>query len=364
MAVFAAIGIFLSFNLGRTYLSLTNKKEQLKKDLLATFLAMNLFAIVLTAFLAIVFWYFSDAARNILDFRTLMALIASSSFYVWSINGNAVFASLQKTHKQELIILLTRLTLILFIVIFYFVSAHNLALFLLCYSLILCGGVLVELFILFREIESIFVKLNFKDIKLVLFESIWPHLDFLGFNLFPLFLILIAGHFLEKAQIGRINFTIQMVNFIFLLSITANIRVSSYVSLVGFASRIPQLKKLFWVTIAVSAVLSLSVFISLVFLTKTSYFNSFDGSASFFALTCLAIPGYLAYQILNPLWLELKMIRQSAIFSLFNALVFVGLAFVVLPIYQEWGAISLFALFYVNLFIIQGFMFIRTAQLK
>ncbi|MFZ3231141.1 MAG: hypothetical protein WA160_13115 [Pseudobdellovibrio sp.] len=363
-AVFAAIGIFLSFNLGRAYLSVTNKNDKLKKDLLPIFLVLNIIAILVTVLLSLLFWYFSIAAQSILDFKTMMALAVSSAFYVWSINGNAFFASLQKTHLQEMIILKTRSILILFIIVFYFASAHKLTLFLLFYSLILCAGVVVEMLILGQGIDSIFVRPNLKNIKLVLFESIWPHLDFLGFNLFPLFLILIAGHYLEKAQIGRINFTIQMINFIFLLAITANIRVSSYVSNVGFISRIPQLKKLFWGTVAVSLLLSICVFYILQVITKTDLFKSFEGTSAGFALTILAIPGYLGYQILNPIWLEMKIIKQSAIYGLINAAVFGCLSFIVLPKYNELGAISLFAFFYLSLFVIQGLMFVKMSQVS
>jgi hypothetical protein len=325
---------------------------------------LNLAAVALTAILGFLYWLFSSSARGILELNVLLPMMVTSLYYVWFINGNSFFASLRKTFQQEMVILTTRFVLVGFLVVFTLADIHNLPLFVSLYSLILCGGVAVEILLLFKILEWPHKFPSIRDLKAILAETIWPHLDFLAFNLYPAVLIVISGVFLEKAQIGRISFAIQIINLIFLLSTTAHLRVSTYVANVGFRAKILELKKLFYWTLGLSCIGSILIYFGLHFLVKTPHLASFEGVAGLFAIATLSIPGYLIYQFFNPIWLEMKKIRESAVLNLVNFVIVLILSPLILRVYQEDGGMILFSIFHLGLLAAQMILYLRVTRAR
>jgi len=358
-SIFATFGLFFSLNLGRTFVGKTSQNESLKKDFIFTFMLLNIGAIILTSLLGYCFWNFSLSAHEHLSAHMLIPFLATSIFYVWNVNGNLFFASFQRTHEQEIIILITRFALVSFLILFTVIDVKNLFYFICFYSLILSLGSVSEFILLLRIVGRKHHFPNWKNLKTILQETIWPHLDFLSFNLYPLLLVLIAGKYLETAKIGRINFAIQIINLIFLLSTTANIRVNAYVSNFGFRTKLEQIKKLFWWTFFVSTVASLLALLVLSQLSTTSYLGSFDGVATLFGIAIFSIPGYMAYQFLNPILLEMKRIKESAYINLFNSFIVIILSPFLIEFYNEIGSMVLFALFHIGLLFGQYFVFLR-----
>ena len=102
-SVFASVGIICSFNLGRTFLDLVTKNNQRKNELLSTFIVLNLAAAAITILGAMLFWFLSSTAQSILSWHLVLGLSFLALYYVWSINGNAIFAALERTYEQEVI---------------------------------------------------------------------------------------------------------------------------------------------------------------------------------------------------------------------------------------------------------------------
>lgn len=352
-SIFATLGLFFSFNLGRTFLMTTYKRDDLKQNNLLSFLILNLYAVILTCLVGMIFWSFSSSAQSILDLKILIPFSITSIYYVWTANGNSMFAAFLKTPLQETIILVTRFVMLSFLIVFLFFDIEDLGRFVLYYSLILSGGVLFEVAFLLYVVKPRFELFTRSELLKTLYKSLLPHLDFLAFNSYPLMLVIISGWYLQKAEIGRVNFALQVINLIFLLSTTANIRVSAYMSDVGIAQRQTQFNRLIKATFFLSILAVGVVYFLLNFLTKTSYFESFDGVARLFLIVSLSVPGYMMYQFYNLIWLEKKVVKQSALLNTF----FLVLTLVISPFFlMHWGEIGmacLFSIFHVFLLISQ-----------
>lgn len=352
-SIFATLGLFFSFNFGRTFLVETHKRELLKHNYLLSYLVLNLYAFILTFVIGLLFWATSESAQKILDIKILLSLSITSVYYVWNINGNSIFAAFLKTHLQETVILVTRFIMLSFLIIFLFLDIKDLGRFVFFYAAILSGGVLFEIAFLLYVVKPRYELFSRKELTKTFFKSFVPHLDFLAFNSYPLMLVVISGWYLEKAEIGRVNFALQVINLIFLLSTTANIRVSAYMSDVGIAQRQSQFNKLFKATLLLSMLAVVFVFFLLKILTKTSYFGSFDGASQLFLIVSLSVPGYMMYQFFNPIWLEKKVVKQSGYLNLF----FLVSTLLISPYFlRQWGEIGmacLFSVFHVFLLISQ-----------
>jgi O-antigen/teichoic acid export membrane protein len=357
-SLFASLGLMLSFSLGRNFIAKTERNDSLKQQYIFSFLVLNGLSTIVTAVLGCLFWYFSASAQKILDLDVLLPLMATSVFYVWTVNGNSLFAAFQNTKKQEWIILTTRLLLILFLAVYLLLDSKNFVAFLSIYSAILGFGVFAEWILLRQTFHWPKRLLSSLNLRSALSGAWWPHIDFLAFYIYPLVLIIFAGQYLEKSGVGRVNFALQLVSLVFLLSTTANIRVNAYVSNFGYKAKIPQIKKLFWGTLFLSFFLALAASPALGWLTLRDSFSSFQGVGSLFAIATLAIPGYLMYHFLNPLWLEAGLMRTSALLNLLSTSVACALSPFLISHMGESGAIWGFTIFHsgclVNQFIIYG----------
>jgi len=140
------------------------------------------------------------------------------------------------------------------------------------------------------------------------------------------------------------------------------LRVSAYVSSEGFRAKIAQLKKLFYWTLALSCIGSSVIYLGLHFLVRTPHLMSFEGVADLFAIAALSIPGYLIYQFFNPIWLELKKIRESAILNVINFALALSISPYILQRYQENGGLYLFSFFHLGLFTAQMILYWRVTR--
>lgn len=345
-SLFAFFGLLFSFNFGRSFLSETAKNEHLKTNLLSDYLFLNIISILLTCLTSIIFWAFSHSAQGILEFKVFASMLMTSIFYVWSINSNSIYAAFQETHIQERIITITRILLSLVLVVFYVFKIHDLAIFMLVYSIVLSTGAIAEIIYLVTKHKLILKRPKFFELSPYIHKSFWPHVDYLAFNLFPIILILITGKFFTKAQIGKINFALQFISVIYLLSTVANIRVSSYISVFGFREKRKKIKNLFLATIGLSLLTSVGIFIVLKFITSIQRFSSFEGTSELFLVTIFAIPGYVLYQFLNPILLEFKLIKKSAILNSVALAICILISYKLVSSGESKYAVMVYSLFY------------------
>lgn len=355
-SLFAFFGLIFCFNLGRAFLAETSQNEVLKKELLGDYLVLNLGTMILTCIVSFLFWFLSKSAREILDIKIMISLIMSSAFYVWSINSTSIFAVFQETHKQERFFIITRAILCLVLGVFYWFKIFKISYFIGIYSVILGGGALVEFLYLSRKLDLKIKLLTISRLKNIFKISFWPHLDYLAFNLFPLILILISGSFLSNPEIGKISFALQFINVVFLLSTVANIRISSYVSVVGFKARKDKIKKLFLFTLFFSYIASGVMYLSLRFITEKQHFLTFEGTPELFLITSLAIPGFVLYQFINPIWLEVGYIKKSALSNLIILILVSIVSHLVLSNRNHYHGVILFSAFYLSIFLSQLYL--------
>lgn len=360
-SLFAIVGIIFSANLGRTFLALTRQRDELKKDLLRRFLILNLALTLVASTVGLTYWYFSSAAREILSLDQAIFFSMTTIFYVWSINGSAFYASFLAIKRQENIILITRTCLIFFLGFIYFNKTTTLENFIVWYSVLLSLGSLIEIIWLYRNFASKTIT-HVKEKTEILKESLFHHLDFLSFNLFPLVLTVLLAKYVAKSEVGRFNFALQIINLIFLFSTTANIRLTTYVSDVGFRARMVQYKKLFWATLAVSAVSVICLSLALMWATTHTHFEQFQGAEWYFLICGLAVPGYILYQFFSPIWIELRKQKVAATIHALNFCFFLCLAPYVLSNFKLMGAVGLFSSFHIGLIITQGYLYFRYAK--
>lgn len=352
-SIFASIGLIVSLNLGRGFIVKTERTHVLKKEHLFSYFIMNLILTFCTAIFGVLFWQFSESAHKIIDLTTLISLVLLSIVYVWSVNGNSFFAAFQNTRRQEFVILGTRVALIIFLGLCFLFPPKELWVFLTAYSSILSLGVVCEWSLLLKSIhwpQKMDLKKSFRS---TLTSSFWPHIDFLAFNLFPLALILIAGLSMTTTGLGRINFAIQIVNLVFLLSTTANIRVNTYISNFGYEAKMAQIKKLVAGTIVLSVIAIVVAIPSLRILTGINSFRSFEGVENLFTIALFAIPGFMSYQFLSPLWLESGLIKKSVLLNMANTLIACLIAPFLIDKYSEQGALYSFVWFHLGCLVVQ-----------
>jgi O-antigen/teichoic acid export membrane protein len=360
-SVFAISSIIFSANLGRSFLALTHQNEKLKKELLSRFLKLNCLLSLGAALVGLTYWYLSSSAREILSPSQALCFSLTSVFYVWSINGNAFFASLMATKKQENIILITRSCLILLLVILFATKEKSIDYFIVLYSSLLFLGSMAEILYLFFQCgsdEKVLIKPNVVIIK----ESLFHHLDFLSFNIFPLFLTVLLASYVSKSEVGRFNFALQIINLVFLFSTTANIRLITYVSDVGYKARLSQYKKLFWATLAISMFSTLFLSLMLNLVTTYAHFEQFRGVEWLFITCGLSIPGYVIYQSLSPIWIELHKQKQAAKLHSINFVIFLSISPLIISNFKLVGAAWLFALFHCGLVMTQLHLYRRYAK--
>lgn len=364
-SLFAVFGHLFSLNLGRGFLAETMQEEGKKPLLIGSFLTLNFLFGILASLFGLVFWFFSPAGRGMLTLEQALFFSMTSVFHIWTANGNFFFSSFLKTSLQEVVIFLVRIALIIFLGFLALFKNHNLDLFIGCYSVIIFLGVFAEnVFLLKISKGKFLVKPDFKVFLQIIRKSFAHHIDYLAFNIFPLVLTVICATYISKADVGRVNFAIQIVNMIFLLAITANIRLTSYVSHAGFRARIAQYKKLFSFTLLLSATASVVIYFGLKISLMRFHFQQFDGVNELFIISALAVPGYILYQFLTPIWIELKKEKTMAAWHGANFIICLSLAPLFLSKYQAIGVMAIFAIFHMGIFIIQSGMFFKQFILK
>ncbi len=360
-SLFAMLGSFFSANLGRSFLAATKQQAEMKELLLRRYLVLNFVLTIATMVTGIIYWRFSSSAQEVLSPFQILCFSTTSLFYVWSVNGNAIFAALSMTKTQEIIIILIRSCLMVFLASIYFVKNKSIDQFILGYSFILFSGSLTEILWLYFHFRPA-KKSKLKTSKQILKDSFFHHIDFLSFNIFPLFLTVLLATHVTKSEIGQFNFALQIINLIFLFSVTANIRLITYVSDVGFRARISQYKKLFIGTLVLSGVSIIVIFVGLRWITLISYFSQFQGVDLFFLIFGLSVPGYILYQFFSPIWIELHRQKEAAFTHGLNFLFFLVLSPIVLSKFQLEGAVWLFSLFHCGLIFTQLYLFKRYAK--
>ncbi|AZZ36573.1 hypothetical protein CIK05_07150 [Bdellovibrio sp. qaytius] len=364
VSLFAFSSIIFSFSLGKTFIAATSQKNDLKSAYIFSFLALNFLASVCASLFGVLFWCLSESAQSILTFHELLAFSIMPFFFVWSFNGTSFFAAFLKTTRQEIIIFFSRLLLVIMLGIYLYFKLVDVRSFIFAYSLILVFGVMCEQIYLFFNIKGHDRFISREFLAESFRKTFWPHLDFLSFNAFPLILIVMSGVFLSKAALGRANFSIQLINFVFLLSTTANIRLSAYISDVGIRQRSQQFIKLLKITFAASLALVLMIYIALPMMTRLSFFSSFDGIEKLFLWISISVPGYMLYQFLNPIWLEASNMQWTAKSSFVNLVINMLLLPFLVTYYGELGIVLSFSLFHVVLLVVQWLMFRRLVHVN
>jgi O-antigen/teichoic acid export membrane protein len=316
------------------------------------------FVLILVALaFTLIFWITSSSVHLKIGAETLLLLMIAAPYYLWSVNSNAIFSSFDLTFKQEWVILATRASLLIALSTMIIFKLNELNSFLLIYGLILTSGALVEMLLIgkpWRVLKKLDISSNLLRYANL---SFWTHVDYLSFNIFPLILMLIASIYLSTVELGKINFVIQLINFIFLFSVVASIRIKTYIAFDGSVIHAERIFKILIGTIAIS-LLSFTVmylFVESGFFHK--HFPSFGSPAALFLITLAAVPGYMAYQFIYPILIERNRLKSSAIFNGINFMVFSVLAMWVIPIYGMVAVCVLFSLFHIGVLIIQLYLY-------
>ena len=347
--------LLLSFNLGRSFLLETKKNETTKRKLLPNFLAINYLLIIVGIFVTTIFWFFNKNAQLIIDSKTIIAFLILIPSFLWSVNGNSFYAALNKTSNQDIILLVQRIILIIVALLVYVLNIKSVTSFIYLYSLVLFFGALTEMFFLGNPHKGFY---EIKKIGGYFSNTKNLHIDYLAFNLYPLILILLSAFSLTLTDLGKLNFLVQLINFVFLFSIVASIRVKTYVAFKGTSHHNASIKKLFLFTFLVSIISIGAIF----FLLKTNFFSehfsSFSDLSTFFLIISLAMPGYIAYQFIYPALIEYNQIHQSMKINLSILVVLASISPSVIKLYGLLGSIGLFTLFY--LLVLLGQFYIYT----
>ncbi len=347
-------GLILSFNLGRSFLFETKQNELLKHKILPDFMAINYFFVLMGSVAVLTYWSTSSIARNLLDFDCILAFLILTPYYLWMVNGAGIYAALNQTIKQDLIIFFVRAILIVLVILIYFFHITNLKVFIFLYAIVLGLGAIIEMVFLGKPN---FTRLETRKISRYIFDSKYVHIDYLAFNLFPLILMLIAGSKLKLMQLGSLNFVIQLISFVFILSVVASIRMKTYVSTKGVVEYLGSIRKLFLFTVAVSIILIVLIYT----LLKTEFFlihfSSFGDVSIYFLIVSFAVPGYIAYQFIYPVLIQYNQIHLSMKINLLILIILVSLTYPILKLYGLVGGVSLFALFYLLVLLAQFYLY-------
>ena len=352
-------GLGISSNLGRSFLLLSGRSEVQKKKLLPNFLAINYLLTFIGILLAVFFWYFSSAIRNHLSFSLFVTFLMLIPTYVWSINGTAIYASLNQTHKQDKVILLTRTALAVMMSLAY-VFGVSISTFLFMYASILVSGSIFEICLLGSPFKN---NLSIDRIFFYLRKSWIVHVDYIAFSLFPLILILIAGSVFNTSDLGYLNFSIQLINVVFTLSVIGSIRMKTYSSAKGLIGHLASAKKLFAYTVIFSLLLIFFIFSLLNSSFFEFYFPDFKGAGMNLLALSLGLPGYLSYQFLYPVLIEYKLINLSKNINLACTLFIICISYCILKHFSLMGACFLFGFFYFLIFLGQIYLYKKISSL-
>jgi hypothetical protein len=352
-------GLAISSNLGRSFLLLSGRSEAQKRKLLPNFLAINYLLTFIAILLAVLFWYFSSAIRNHLSFSFFLTFLMLIPTYVWSINGTAIYAALNQTHKQDKVILLTRTTLVFMMVLAY-VFGVSIFSFIFMYAFILVIGSIFEIYLLDTPFKS---NLSVDRLFFYLGKSWVVHVDYLSFSLFPLVLMLMAATFLNTRGLGHLNFSIQIINVVFTLSVIGSIRMKTYSSAKGIIGHLASAKKLFAYTFIFSLLLIILIFSLLNSSFFEFYFPDFKGTEMSLLILSLGLPGYLSYQFLYPALIEYKLINLSKNINLACNVFIICISYTILKHFELMGAYFLFGFFYFLIFIGQIYLYKKIKSL-
>ncbi len=355
-SIVSLFGLLLSFNLGRSFLFETKKNENLKQKLLPNFLTIIYLLMVVGVFTTAIFWFCNHNARSVIDSKTMMAFLILTPYYVWSVNGTTIYATLNKTTQQDTVIFVQRIVLIIITLIVFLLNVQSIKVFLYLYALILCVGTITEMSLLGNPKKD-FAQLY--NIRQYVSNSKYAHMDYLAFNLYPLCLMIVSGLFLKLSDLGNLNFLIQLINFIFILAAVASIRVKTYVSSKGMLYHSSPIKKLILFTLFMTAISVLAIFIFLKTDFFGEYFSTFKDLSALFLLISLALPGYIAYQFLYPVLIEYGQIYQSMKINLSIFIAIILITYPVLSLYGLVGGVVLFALFYLMILLGQIYLYKR-----
>lgn len=360
-SLYAIFGTLFSMNLGRSFLAETLQEEEKKHRLLGSFLTLNLLLGIVASIGGWLFWYFSPTGQQMLTCYQASLFALTSVFYIWTTNGNFFFSSFLKTSIQEVVILCVRLGLILVLGALVLMKNQNIDVFITIYAVVLFLGVFIEnIFLLKIAKRHLFEKIHFKALYRILKKTFIHHVDYLAFNIFPLVLTVLCASYITKADVGRVNFAVQIINLIFLFAVTANIRATSYISASGFRTKISQYKKLFIFTFIASIIASAVVYTGIKISSNHFNFHQFEGVENLFAIACLAVPGYIMYQLLNPIWIELKKEKALAGLHFVNFAICIFLTPFCLREYRTIGVMYIFVIFHCGIFLIQFWMLCKS----
>ncbi len=353
-SIVSLFGLLLSFNLGRSFLFETKSNENLKQKLLPNYLAIHYLLIIAGIFISALFWYFNANARVIIDSKAMMAFLILVPFYVWSVNGSSIYATLNKTTKQDFVIFFQRVILLVVTLLIFKLNIQDIRVFLFIYALVLFLGTVTEMGFLGSPLKG-FSQIH--NIGRYISDSKYVHVDYLAFNLYPLILMVFSGLFLKLTELGKLNFLIQLVNFIFILSIVASIRMKTYVAAKGVIQYIESIKKLLLFTLIVSLISIIVIFAFLKTPFFSEHFSSFGDVLIYFMIISLAVPGYIAYQFMYPILIEYNQIHLSIKINLLILIILASLTHPILKLYGLIGGVSLFALFYLLVLLAQLYIY-------
>ena len=347
-SIISIIGILFSLNLGRSFIALTKKNKTLKENLIKSYIKTHLMLIAVAVLFAFVFMNLSDHVYGMFPKELIYFFLIGVPFYLWGVNNNDIFAAFDMTFKQEVIIVLIRFTLVLSLVLLWIFELQELSYFLLVYYFILSGGSIIEMFYIFNKGRlrdfSLMKKYLSKLPKLLGFA----HLDYLAFHLFPFFLILLSTIFLNIKDVGILNFTLQIISFIFLLSVVASIRMKSYVAVKGSNQYSKSITLLFFVTLFLSF---FGLIFCLLFIQDivNYFFSSFGDVRILLAILYFSIPGHLLYQFNLPILIENNALKRSATLNGMNFLFSLFIGFFTIQYFGVYGFCIAFILFYIIL---------------
>ena len=353
-ALVSIFSLMLSFNLGRSFLFLTQKNEILKQKLLPNFIAINYLLIITGVVITFIFWFFNPIARLIIDLEAIMAFLILIPYYIWSVNGTAIYSTLNKTSQQDMVIFVQRIILVIITLLVFLLNLQSINVFLYIYALILCLGTITEIALLGSPTKKFAEIFN---IRQYVSDSKYAHIDYLAFHLFPLFLMMASGFFLHLSDLGRLNFLIQLINFIFILSMVASIRVKAYASINGVLNYRGRIKSLVFFTSTLSAISITAIFIFLNTDFFSEHFPTFGDLPALFLMISVSVPGYIAYQFLYPALIEYDQIHQSMKINLWIFIVLILMTYPVLSLYGLMGSVALFALFYLFVLLAQFYLY-------
>ena len=339
-SIFFLVCMIFSCNLGQLFLAETLKNKQLKSLLLPSFISLNLRVITfsgLALLSGILFVTLLFESRP--DFR-FYCFIFLVPHYTWAVNGNSFFTALDKVSQQDCIIATTRIFILILSAVLIFFGPLNLEYFVILYGIILSGGAIFEMLWLSKPKPS-------KSVKFKIFnKGKWLHLDYLTFNSYPLILTIVSGYWLEDADLGRLNFVIQLISFIFILSVIAGLRSESYIATTGSIKKLTQIRYLVLGSLFLSI---FGIFFILLGISSdifVSKFQSFSELSPYFMLISLSVPGFLVYKLFHPLLVEKNLIKSFSIFKLVILFLTILGTIIAMPIYGFISAIASFAIFY------------------